>query len=119
MFLAGCITTQKVEPKINLDEPFSVSIYDSNGTLTSTNEEHLKEILRFWLPRMQSTINTFPTPSARIKIEGKTKEGMNSEMTVFVGSNWIGDGIGITTLADTQAFTLWNIINKPGANQSH
>ncbi|MBC2603156.1 hypothetical protein [Puniceicoccus vermicola] len=115
---AGCMTTEKVESSINLEAPFSVSIYASNGALVPANEVALKEILRFWLPKMRSIPYTFPTPSARLKIEGKTKDGIDSEMTVFVGQNWLGDGRGLVTLADTQSFKLWNIINKTGAIQS-
>ena len=117
LLLTGCITTHEIEPTVDLGQPFSVSIYNSNGALSPTKEKRLKEILRYWLPKMQSSIHTFPTPLARIKIEGKNTAGIATEMTVFVGSNWIGDGIGIATLADTQAFTLWNIINQPGANR--
>jgi hypothetical protein len=75
---AGCMTTEKVEPLIDFETPFSVSIYAPNETLVPENEVALKEILRFWLPKMRSTPYTFPTPSARLKIEGKTKDGIDS-----------------------------------------
>lgn len=115
---AGCMTTEKVESSVDFEAPFSVSIYASNGTLVPTNEAALKEILRFWLPKMRSIPYTFPAPSARLKIEGKTKDGIDNEMTVFVGQNWLGDGHGLVTIADTQSFKLWNIINKTGAIQT-
>ena len=118
VFATGCITTKKVEPSVDLEAPFTVSIYSNNGTLIPNNEKALKEILRFWLPEMKSIPYTFPSPSARLKLEGKSTDGIATEMTIFVGGNWIGDGNGLATLADTQAFKLWNIINKTGANQS-
>lgn len=74
-------------------------------------------MLRFWLPKMKMSPYTFPTPSARLLLKGKNKEGIDSEMIVYVGQNWFGDGSGTVTIADTQAFTLWRILNKTSANQ--
>lgn len=118
--MAGCMTPlETVEPSIDVKAPFQVSIYQGNKTveLDRNDEDTLKGMLRFWLPKMKMSPYTFPTPSARLLLKGKNKEGIDSEMIVYVGQNWFGDGSGTVTIADTQAFTLWRILNKTSANQ--
>lgn len=122
IFVAGCMTPlERVEPSIDVKVPFQVSIYQGNKTveLSRMDEDTLEDMLRYWLPRMTISPYTFPTPSARLLLKGKNKEGIDFEMIVYVGQNWFGDGIGAVTVADTQAFTLWRIINKTTANRAH
>ncbi len=114
--MSGCVTFEKVapEPEIDLDAPFTVSIYQGEKLVSPepADEAALSAVLRDWLPKMQVCQFTFPTPGSRLLLEGKNKEGTDAEMTVFVGYDWIGDGVGITTLEFNQAYSLWHIINN-------
>jgi hypothetical protein len=115
----GCVT-EKVTTPFDLAAPLMVTVYANGRELipNKENERTLNQMLKFWLPQMKNTFTTYPTPQYRLQVSGKTKEGKDYTNVVFVGSNWIGDGHGITTLADTQAFKLHRTIEAIIANVS-
>jgi len=111
LHLSGCMSPQRIEPVIDLKAPFTVALDDV--ALSEAETAELQEILKFWLPKMHTNLYTYPSPGRQLQLSGVDQLGMPCKMTVYVGSNWIGDGTGIVTITDTEAFRLWQIIGVP------
>lgn len=118
VLLSGCMTS-KVSPEFNLAADFTITVYDGEQTLTVSEEDQatLRRMFRFWLPKMRTAFTTYPTPTRRLGVVGADRAGARYEGVIFVGSNWIGDGSGVVTLADTEVFKLGRIIERATANQ--
>jgi len=113
IFLSGCMSA-RVATTFDLESPLSVSVYENGTEITPTeeNERILASTIKFWLPKMREAFTTYPTARYRLIVRGKDKNGKEFEDIVFVGSNWIGDGRGVVTLADTQVFKLHMTIKE-------
>lgn len=116
--LSGCLSS-KVSPAFDLAADFTITILDGERTLTISEEDQatLRLMLRFWLPKMRTASTTYPTPARRLGVVGADRADARYEGVIFVGSNWIGDGRGVVTLADTEVFKLSRIIERATANQ--
>lgn len=116
--LTACNTT-RVQTQLDLSAPMTVFVLDGNDEIQpdSASQSMIIQLLKDWLPEMRSTVSTYPTPVCRIKVAGFGINGPNIEEIIFVGSNWIGDGTGIATLADTQAFKLNRVLDTICTNR--
>jgi hypothetical protein len=110
---SGCMTS-KVSPSFDVHSELAITIRVNRKVYAANEEDQsaLREILRFWLPKMRTAVTTYPTPEHRLHVVGKDEDGKDYEGVIFVGANWIGDGRGVVTLADTQVFRLHRIIKK-------
>jgi hypothetical protein len=117
--VSGCLSS-KVSPEFDLSSDFKITVYDGERKLTVSEEDQttLRRMFRFWLPKMRTASTTYPRPTHRLGVIGTDSTGVRYDGVIFVGSNWIGAGRGIVTLADTEVFKLSKIIDRTTANQA-
>lgn len=119
LMVGGCVTST-VDTDLDLNSPWKITVLHGKEELkpSTATEREIEMILKNWLPRMRTAVSTYPTPRYRIRVVAASRPDAPIEEIIFVGSNWIGDGRGIATLADTQAFRLWKAIDETIANQA-
>lgn len=116
--LAGCMT-RKVATDFDIDSPFTIHLIqnDRGIEIPIAQQIEIERILKNWLPLMRTASTTYPTHSYKLHVSGTSVDGSKIERIIFVGQNWIGDGLGVSTLADTQSFRLIRIIQDIIANK--
>jgi hypothetical protein len=119
VLVSGCWTL-RASPKFDLASDFTITVFDGERRLSVSEEDQatLRRMFRFWLPKMRTASTTYPTPTGRLGVTGTDPTGARYEGVIFVGSNWIGDGHGVVTLADTEVFKLSKIMKRATANQT-
>lgn len=118
MMVSAC-SSSTTDVQYELGPDSGIGVVDGNIKLILPEEDKdvVCRILRSWLPRMRTASADYPTPIDRIIVIDVDPSGTLYERMIFVGSNWIGDGQGVATLADTEAFRLRAIIERAKSKQ--
>ena len=95
-------------------QEYSLTVLASLGEVSPSkeNSDAIKQIINNWIYGMNQQLSAYPTPKYTLRISGVSAQGDKVEESIFVGINWLGNGKGVSTLADTQIFRLHQLLEQ-------
>lgn len=123
--VCGC-GEKEVPTAFDLSRDFSVTLYVQEQEYPYVGAEYpfteddkflLKESIQRHLPRMEEGFGTYPVSTYSLKQHDLDRQGEGFEDLIFLGSNWLGDGRGISDVDESEMSAVFQIFDIIIANK--